>query len=62
MLENKKVNIILALIVAIVLWAYVLGEVNPETTVTVKDVPINFLNQDMLEDTGYTILAAVHIV
>ena len=58
MLENKKVNIILALIVAIVLWAYVLGEVNPETTVTVKDVPINFLNQDMLEDTGYTILSS----
>ena len=44
--------------VDIVLWAYVLGVVNPETTVTVKDVPINFLNQDMLEDTGYTILSS----
>ena len=28
MLKSKKFNIILALIIAIALWAYVLGEVN----------------------------------
>lgn len=56
MLKSKKFNIVLALIIAIALWAYVLGEVNPESSVTIKNVPINFTNQDSLEDTGLTLL------
>lgn len=56
MLENRRVNIILALIVAITLWAYVLGDVNPETNITVKNVPITFTNQEALEESGLTIL------
>lgn len=58
MLKSKRINIILALIVAIVLWAYVLGEVNPESTVVVREVPITFTNQDVLEDSGLTLLSA----
>ena len=48
MLKSKKFNIVLALIIAIALWAYVLGEVNPESTATVKNIPINFTNQESL--------------
>ena len=58
MLKSKKFNIILALIIAIALWAYVLGEVNPESTTTVKNVPINFTNQESLEDNGLTVLGS----
>ena len=56
MLKSKKFNIVLALIIAIALWAYVLGEVNPESTATVKNIPINFTNQESLEDNGLTVL------
>lgn len=56
MLKSKKFNIVLALIIAIALWAYVLGEVNPESSVTIKNVPINFTNQKSLEDSGLTLL------
>lgn len=58
MLKNKKINMILALIVAIGLWAFVLGEINPESTVTVRDVPITFANQDVLEEAGLTMLSS----
>ena len=56
MLKSKKFNIVLALIIAIALWAYVLGEVNPESSITVKNVPINFINQKNLEESGLTLL------
>lgn len=58
MFNNKRINMILALIVAIGLWAFVLGEINPESTVTVRDIPITFANQDVLEESGLTMLSS----
>lgn len=58
MLNNKRFNMILALIAAIALWAYVLGEINPESSTTVRDVPIAFTNLETLEDQGLTILSS----
>ena len=56
MLKNKNFNIILAIIIAVALWAYVLGDVNPTTNVTVKDVPITLVNETSLEDAGLIVL------
>ncbi len=56
MLKNNKFNIFLAIIIAIALWAYVLGDVNPTTSVTVKDIPIEFINQDTLEYSNKVVL------
>ena len=56
MLKSKKLNIVLAILAAVVLWAYVLGEVNPNTSDTIRGVPITFANEDMLEAEGLTIL------
>lgn len=56
MLKNKNINIILAIIIAVSLWAYVLGYENPTTKVTVRDVPIEFINEDILENSGLTVL------
>ena len=56
MLKNKNINIILAVIIAVSLWAYVLGYENPTTKVTVRDVPIEFANEDVLESAGLTVL------
>lgn len=58
MLKSNKANMVLALIVAIVLWVYVLGEINPETNVTVRNVPITFANETALEQSGLTLLSS----
>ena len=58
MLKSKKFNIILAIIAAVALWAYVLGDVNPDTTGTIRNVPVTFANEESLNAEGLTILSA----
>ena len=58
MLKNNKFNMVLAVIVAIVLWAYVLGEINPASDTVIRNVPINFINQEELEKEGLTLLSS----
>lgn len=50
MLNNKKFNIVLSLIIAIGLWAYVIGETNPQASETFRDIPIQFINEDVLNE------------
>ena len=50
MLENKKLNMVLSLLIAIALWAFVIGEVNPEASRSYREVPLKFLNQEVLEE------------
>ncbi len=57
MLKSNKVNLIIALIVAIVLWSYVLLDVNQSSSQTIKNVPITILNEDTLTDEGLVILS-----
>ena len=56
MLKNKNLNMVFAIIIAVSLWAYVLGDVNPTTSVTVKDVPITFVNEEALESYNKVVL------
>lgn len=49
MLENKKLNMILSLLIAIALWAFVIGEVNPEASRLYRDVPVKLVNEETLE-------------
>ena len=55
MLKNKTAVKILSLLIAIVLWAYVMGEVTPTTTYTLKNLKVNIVNEDILEEDGYAI-------
>ena len=55
MFENKKINLVLSLLLAIGLWIYVVGEVNPTSDQTIKDVPLTIVNMDKLEDRGLAI-------
>ena len=57
MLENKNVLKVISLIIAIFLWVYVMGEVNPETKEKISDIEVTFVNPDQLADEG---LAVVH--
>jgi YbbR domain-containing protein len=52
MFNNKIVNIIFSILVAIGLWIYVVGEVNPETTGKFQDIPIRFINASVLAEDG----------
>lgn len=58
MLKNNRFNMILALVAAIVLWAYVLGEINPTSSTVVRNVPINFVNEEALEEEGLALLSS----
>ena len=55
MLKSKKSTFILALIMAVALWAYVLGEVDPERTVTIRNIPITLTNQSALENSNLVV-------
>jgi YbbR domain-containing protein len=41
---QRTFNIILSIVIALVLWAYVIGEVNPTTQQTITNVPVQLLN------------------
>lgn len=53
--RNEIINRIAAIVLAIVLWVYVISVVNPPTTVTVRQVPVTLLNQEYLEDSKLAI-------
>ncbi len=60
MLKSNRVAFILALLMAIALWAYVLGEVDPVRTVTIRNIPIRFLDQSALTENGLVITDMDH--
>ena len=60
MLRNKRFTLVLAFLIAVALWAYVLGEVDPERRITIRNVPIVYTNEAALEDAGLVITSADH--
>ncbi len=56
MLQSKKFNIFLSVVIALLLWMYVIGEVNPTTTKKFSDVPVTLLNTESLASKGLTVL------
>lgn len=60
MLKNNRIAFILALVMAISLWAYVLGEVDPVRTVTIRNIPIRLMDQSALSENGLVITDMDH--
>lgn len=52
MLKNKKFQAILSLLIAVGLWMYVMGTVDPTVTTTIRDVTVEKINEDVLEEKG----------
>ena len=46
------------LVAAIVLWAYVLGRLILSSSTVVRNVPINFINEEALEEEGLALLGS----
>lgn len=56
MLNNKKALAILSLIISILLWVYVMGEVNPEIRVKASNIEVSFVNTSALAENGLAIV------
>lgn len=56
MFQNKIVNIVFSLLVALGLWVYVVGEINPETSQRVSGVEVRFINAGLLADRGLALV------
>lgn len=41
---------VISFVIALLLWIYIIAVVDPSVDVTVKDIPIRYTNQDMIED------------
>lgn len=54
MLENKKINIIISLLIAVALWAFVIYATDPVQTKVIKDVPVELVNTELVEARGLT--------
>lgn len=53
--RNSTINKVIAVILAILLWAYVVIVVNPPSTAVVRGVPVNLLNADKLQKANLAI-------
>lgn len=54
--KKKTMPKILSLMFAIIFWLYVMDQVNPEMVRTVSNLPVEILNQEMIQSGGYVIL------
>ena len=52
MLKNKSVVRMISVVLAVVLWAYVIGEVNPTVKKTFSEIPVELTNTETLADRG----------
>lgn len=58
MFNNNKLNMLLSLVVAIALWAYVVSAINPLQSQMVKNIPVQFANENVLNERGLAIANA----
>lgn len=54
MLKNRNVRAILSLLIAIGLWIYVMGTVDPTVTTTIRNIPVEKINEKVIKDMGMT--------
>ncbi len=48
---------IISLVIAILLWIYIIAVVDPSVTITVRDIPIRYTNQNVLEEKGLCLVS-----
>lgn len=51
-LNNKKAVVILSIIIAVLLWMYVVTDQNPRLFDTIEDVPVDLIGEEVLEEKG----------
>ncbi len=56
MLQNKTFNKIISVVIAVILWAYVIQIVNPTITGRITDIPVRIVNTENLTQRGLAIV------
>lgn len=54
MFRNKKFLMLLSLLISIGLWMFVMGQVDPQTSITVADIKVEMRGTDVLTNQGLT--------
>lgn len=54
--KKKTMPKILSLMFAIIFWLYVMDQVNPEMVRTISNLPVEILNQEVIQSGGYVVL------
>ncbi len=54
--ESKSFRIIFSIVIAILLWSYVAFSENPESTVTIRNIPVEFTQQESLADANLVLI------
>ncbi|MDR0519856.1 MAG: hypothetical protein LBG82_07420 [Clostridiales Family XIII bacterium] len=62
MSRKKTIDIIISVVCALALWAYVTTEINPTQTATVKGIPVELVNVDALAADVLTVGAGSYVV
>src|SRR5665648_556078 len=58
MLQNKTFTKILSVVIALVIWVYVVGEINPTTTKRLDHIPVKLLNTENHASKGFVAMNA----
>ena len=53
--KNRGLYMVLSVILAIALWVYVVGILNPDSSGPVRNLPVEFVGTDVLESRGLMI-------
>ena len=53
--RQKRIDIIVSIVAAVLLWIYVINIANPTVTATVRDVPVTINGQETLNNRGYAL-------
>jgi YbbR domain-containing protein len=54
-LKSNKLNVLISIVAALVIWTYVSMAINPPTTKTFRGVPVELVNMETLADRGLTV-------
>lgn len=55
MFKSKKINIIVALVISVILWMYVMGDTDPLVPKKFEGIPIQFINMESLTSNGLAV-------
>lgn len=55
MLNSRTARIVIALLAAVLIWGYVVGEVNPAKTKTIRNIPVTYTYEETLNERGLAV-------
>ena len=54
--KNDRKLIVLSILVAVIMWAFVMTSTNPSLSKTIRNVPLTIKNQEVMQKDGYALV------